>query len=205
VPNTPGYAAIDWSITGTKSDGAPFERGGRKLVQIMSGTLGLGTGHTDRAVVRPGVPGLNDALIVTLKVNSTYGGADLGVSADLVDANNVTVAHSVVSAPAQLGANSVDLRFLGSDVYRGQSNGPYTVRNVMLLDQRKATVLSSQVPLAYTTGGAYSFRSFAPFAGTPSLFLDGPYRIEAGQSVVLSATGIDPERGHAGLRLGSRW
>jgi hypothetical protein len=194
VPNTPGYAQIEWSVVGTRTDGVAFERGGRQMLQIMSGALTLGTGHTDHAVPRTGAPTLNDSLIVTLEVSSTYGGADLGVSGDLVSASGVTVAHSVVTAPAQVGVNSVDLRFLGSDIYRAQIDGPYTVRNVMLIDQRRAALLSAQIATAYTTA-TYASRSFAPAAGLPSVFVDGPYRVEAGQAITLTATGVDPEGG----------
>jgi hypothetical protein len=199
VPNVSGYAAVDWALTGVLADGTGFERSGREYLMVQSTALRLGNGHSDRALPRAGAPGLNAALAVSLRVNSNYVG-EVGVSAELVGASGNVVAQTLTSVSAQLGDNDVELRFRAEDLYAGQEDGPYTVRNVRLLDNRGAPVLGQEVEFAHTTA-AYAFRSFAPGLHTPSVLLQGPFQVAAGQSVVLTATGIDPE----GDALGYAW
>ncbi len=200
VPGPSGYVALDWSITGQRTDGTAFERGGREFVQVHSTALRLGSGHTDRAIPRTDVAGLNSALAVSLKVSSGYEGGELGVFAELTAADGSVVARTVVSVPARRGENDVELRFRAEDIYQSKVDGPYTVRNVKLLDERDAPVLSQDIPIAHTTK-TYTYRSFAPTLVTPSVFLEGPFRVRAGESVTLTAAGADPE----GDVLGYAW
>ncbi|MFL5349551.1 MAG: immunoglobulin-like domain-containing protein [Hyalangium sp.] len=125
-------------------------------------------------------------------MQSDYGEGDLGVFAELVAADGSVVSRTVVSAPARVGVNEVELRFRAEDIYRSRADGPYTLRNVRLLDERNAPLLSQEIELAYTTQ-AYSYLSFAPTLGTPAVFLEGPFRVSAGDTLLLTATGIDPE------------
>ncbi len=192
IPPASGYASFDWSVVGQRTDGVAFERGGQELIQIHSTSVRLGSGHTDGAIPREDVPELNSALAVHLQVQSDYGDGDLGAFAELVAADGSVVARSVVSAPAHVGVNDVELRFRAEDIYRSKADGPYTVRNVRLLDQHNAPLLSQEIALAYTTQ-AYSYLSFAPSLGTPTVFLEGPFRVNAGETLQLTATGIDPE------------
>ncbi|HYI00786.1 immunoglobulin-like domain-containing protein, partial [Hyalangium sp.] len=192
IPDASGYAAFDWSVTGQRSDGVAFERGGRKLFQIHSTAVHLGHEHTDRAIPREDVPSLNSALAVTLEVQSDYGDGNLGVFAELTAADGSVVSRTVSSAPAHVGVNQVELRFRAEEIYRSRADGPYTLRNVRLLDERHAPLLSQEIALAHTTQ-AYSYLSFAPTLGTPAVFLEGPFRVNAGETLQLTATGIDPE------------
>jgi pimeloyl-ACP methyl ester carboxylesterase len=192
IPHAPGYAGLEWSVVGQRTDGVAFERGGQELIQIHSTAVRLDSGHTDSAIPREDVPELNSALAVHLRVRSDYGDGELGVFAELVAADGSVVSRSLVSAPAHMGVNDVELRFRAEDIYRSKADGPYTVRNVRLLDQRNAPLLSQEIPLAYTTQ-AYSYLSFAPSLGKPAVFLEGPFRVNAGEPLQLTATGIDPE------------
>jgi pimeloyl-ACP methyl ester carboxylesterase len=191
LPQASGYVALDWSVSGQRADGTAFERGGREYIQLQSQVLQLGTGHTDRAIPRTEAPGLHSALAVTLKVRSDSAG-DMGVYAELTAADGSVVARTHTSVTAQAGANSVELRFRAEDLYLSQKDGPYTLRNVRLVDEREAPLLAQEVALAHTTQ-AYAYRSFAPRLGTPSVFLDGPFQVQAGESLSLTAVGVDPE------------
>jgi WD40 repeat protein len=192
LPQASGYVALDWSVSGQRSDGTAFERGGREYIQLHSQALRLERGHTDRAIPRTDAPGLNSALAVTLKVLSDYAGGKLGVYAELTAADGTVVARTHTSVLAQAGQNAVELRFRAEDLYLSKADGPYTLRNVRLLDERDAPLLSQEVVLAHTTQ-AYAYRSFAPQLGTPGVFLDGPFQVQAGESVSLTAVGVDPE------------
>jgi hypothetical protein len=192
LPQASGYVALDWSVSGQRADGVAFERGGREYLQLQSQALQLGSGHTDRAIPRTDAPGLNSALAVTLKVLSSYAGGGLGVYAELTAADGTVVARTHTSVTAQAGTNAVELRFRAEDIYLSKADGPYTLRNVRLLDERDAPLLGQEVALAHTTQ-AYAYRSFAPRLGTPSVFLDGPFQVKAGESISLSAVGVDPE------------
>ncbi|WP_160174561.1 kelch repeat-containing protein [Archangium violaceum] len=189
-----GYVALDWALSGRRAEGRRFERGGRAFIQVHSNALRLGRVLGDVAIAREDVPGLSSALAVTLEVLSSYESEEesLGVSAELVAADGRVIARAVTVVPARLGANAVELRFRGEDIHRSLADGPYTVRNVRLLDQREALLLSGEVELAHTTA-AYSYRRFAPRAGAPTVLLDGSYRVAAGDSLLLTATAIDPE------------
>jgi hypothetical protein len=187
-----GYVALDWTITGQRAQGLAFERGGREFIQVHSTELRLGQAHTDRALPRADKPGLNSALAVTLGVLSGYEGGELGAFAELAASDGTVISRIVVSTPARRGHNAVELRFRAEDIYRAKVDGPYTVQNVKLLDERGAPLLSQEVAVAHTTQ-AYSYRSFAPELGTPSVFLEGPFSVTAGGSLTLTAIGADPE------------
>lgn len=196
-----GYVNLVWSITGQRMDGVAFERGGQEDVQINSPSLRLGTGHSDLAIPREGVPGLHGALVVHLKVHSDYGDGELSVFGELAAPDGTTVTTTSASAPAVPGTNDVELRFDAEEIFAAGKDGPYSVKNVKLLDTRGALLLSQEVPLAHTTA-PYSYRSFASAPGKPVAFItDGPYRVVAGQSITLTATGEDPE----GQPLTSAW
>ncbi|MBM7114429.1 immunoglobulin-like domain-containing protein [Archangium primigenium] len=192
VSGPSGYVAFDWSMTGQRSDGVAFERGGREFVQVQSTAVRLGHGHTDRALPRADVVELNSALVVSLRVISDYEGGELGAFAELTGSDGSVVARSSVSVPARRGTNDVELRFRAEDIYRSKMDGPYTVRNVRLLDSRAAPLLSQEIRLAHSTQ-SYTYRSFAPMRGTPLVLIEGPFRVRAGGSVALTAIGIDPE------------
>lgn len=192
LPGFSGYVALDWTMTGLRADGTAFERSGRQSLQLHSTSLRLGHGHTDRAIPHADLQGLNSALGVHLKVVSSYTGADLGVYAELVAPDGRVVSRTVVSAPAQAGENEIELRFPAGDIYRSRADGPYTLRNVKLLDQRDAPLLSQEVEFVHTTG-AYLYRTFAPELGNPSVFLEGPFQVMPGESIELTAIAADPE------------
>jgi hypothetical protein len=200
VPGPAGYLVLDWSLTGERTNGRVFERAGRESLMVRSAELTLGSGHVDRAIARPGLAGLNQALAVDLRVVSRYANAELGVAAELHALDGTVVSRTITSVPAALGTNIVELRFPGDDIYLSRVDGPYRVANVRLLDQRGAMLLAEEIAVAHTTA-AYSFRSFAPSVSAPSVSLDGPYRVAAGATISLSAIGVDPN----GDPLTYRW
>lgn len=200
APGPAGYLVLDWSLVGERTSGRAFERAGRESLMVQSAELTLGSGHVDRAVPRPGLPGLNQALAIDLRVISKYANAELGVAAELHASDGTVVSRTITSAPATQGTNIVELSFPGDDIYLSRVDGPYRVANVRLLDQRGAMILAEEIAVAHTTA-AYSFRSFAPSSSAPSVSIDGPYRVAAGATITLSATGIDPN----GDPLTYRW
>ncbi|HWU88833.1 MAG TPA: alpha/beta fold hydrolase [Kofleriaceae bacterium] len=191
VTGPEGYITLDWSLVGQRANGLAFERAGREWLMVQSSELTLGTGHSDHAIPRPNLPGLNQALAVDLHVISKYAGDKLGVAAELQAPDGTVVSRTLASAPAVLATNTIELRFRGEEIYQSRVDGPYRVANVRLLDQRGATLLAQEIAVAHTTA-AYGFRSFAPSLDAPSVSLDGPFRVAAGATITLEAIGIDP-------------
>lgn len=192
IPGTSGHVELRWGVRGVDTRGVDFERGGVEVAQIESTALRLGTGHFDQATPRADFPSLNSEIVVTLKVLSDYEGGELVAAASLVDAQGNNVAKAATSVAVTSGQSNVALRFLADDIYRSGADGPYAVRDVTLVDNRGAPLLAQKVDQAHLTQ-AYAHLSFAPAPGAPSVFLEGPYRVEAGEALSLDAIGIDPE------------
>ena len=84
----------------------------------------------------------------------------MGVSADLVDASSALVAHSLTSASVITGTHDLELRFDGDEIYSSRQNRPYILANLLLTDQREATLVAAEVTNVYATT-ACEYRSFA--------------------------------------------
>ncbi|MEK7327755.1 MAG: hypothetical protein AAB217_21120, partial [Chloroflexota bacterium] len=84
------------------------------------------------------------------------------VSGDLVSGSTL-VAHSVISATASVGSNTVVLPFDGDDIGQSGLNGPYTLTNVTVADQQNAGV-----PAVWQTANVYTTTAYtaADFAAT---------------------------------------
>ncbi|WP_437627869.1 alpha/beta fold hydrolase [Sorangium sp. So ce1151] len=191
VPESSGYARMNWSVTGTRGDGVAFERGGFDDVQITSTELRWGGVLGESTPARASAPALLEALKLEARIESSYAGA-AQISADLVDAAGNVAAHLNQPLTVNAGANSVLLEFDGDELYASGVDGPYTLANVRLLDVRDAALLASTEAGGYTTG-RYRAAQFARTRGRPTVTTTGPYSVYAGRSVELDAIAMDPE------------
>jgi hypothetical protein len=81
------------------------------------------------------------------------------LSADLEDPFGSFVAHALTYTLLVTGTQMVALRFDGSDIFASQRDGPYTLTNVWLVDNRAAAVPVETAKAVYTTN-IYRYRDF---------------------------------------------
>ncbi len=191
VTDVPGYTQVRLEANGIKADRSPFERSQDLLFQISPHSAVLNGIYRDYPEPRPEEPSLYQALNVTVGINSAINGR-IGLSADLVDANRNFVAHSIIIEEITTGASTLILRFSGADIFAAQRNGPYHLTNLLLTDHREASLVISEARDIYITA-AYDYRSFAPCRSFPTARAGGPYSVNEGDSITLSAFGNDPE------------
>ena len=158
VPNVPGYVEVRLVATGTTAGQIPFERGTSLVFQISSGSVALSGVYSDAPQPRSAGSSLYQALLVTAGVEVTLGG-EVGLSADLVDAEGQFVAHALTIEEVAAGSGSLTLRFDGDDIYASQRSGPYTLTNLLLTDHRGVPLVLAEAENVYTTA-AYDYRSF---------------------------------------------
>ena len=160
VPAASGYAAIQLRATGVNTASLPFEREFGFAFQISPQSLALNGIYSDVPHPRiPGVP-LYQALTVTAGITATISGT-VGLSADLIGASGDLVAHGLAILNVTTGTHTLSLRFDGDDIYAAGQNGPYTMTNLLLTDQRGATLAVAEAKNVYTTA-AYSYLQFSP-------------------------------------------
>ncbi len=191
VPSQSGYARVRWTVTGTRTDGVAFERGGLEDIQINSTALTLSGVDNDVTTPRAD-PTLAAQLIVVARIASTYTG-DAEIAADLVNGQGTAVAHVTQRLALVAGANTVGLQFSGDEIYASGLDGPYTLTNIYVLDTRAGALLATTATRAYVTA-AYPVGRFAPSRGVPTVTTTGPYSMFAGDTLQLTARGVDPER-----------
>jgi pimeloyl-ACP methyl ester carboxylesterase len=165
VPNVPGYAEVRLVATGVTASGVSFERGKNLVFQISPNSISLNDAYSDAPQPRASNPSLYEALNVTVGINAAVSGR-FGLSADLMDASGNFVAHSLTIENINPGPGILTLRFEGNDIYASGRNGPYTLTNLLLTDQRNTTLAVVEAMNVYTTA-AYDYRNFV----TTSIYL----------------------------------
>jgi hypothetical protein len=98
---------------------------------------------------------------VTVNVSGTFG-----ISGDLIDSNGVFVAHSMALADLAAGAGTMTLQFAGEDIFTSVRNGPYTLTNFLLSDNRNAPLITAEALNVYVTA-VYDYYRF----GTGNVYL----------------------------------
>jgi len=191
VGDAPGYTQVSLTATGTKGDGTPFERGEQLLFQVSPASVKLTGEYGDVAQPNPEDPSLYNELTVAVGIDSTISG-NISLSADLADANGNSIAHSLTSEEVAVGPGTLTLRFKGEDIFAAQQDGPYTLTNLLLTDNREAPLVVAEVWDTYSTK-AYDYRSFAGRHNFPTVSAEGPYSVDEGDSITLAAIGNDPE------------
>lgn len=158
VPDVPGYAEVRFQGQGTLAGGGSFERSHSALLQISPSTASLSNSYNDIPVPRWPGAAVYAALNVTAGVNVTVAG-DYSLSGNLVDAAGNQVAHALKIAALPTGARTFTLRFDGDDIYRSGRNGPYTLTDVLLVDNDGAALVLQQAQAVYVTR-PYAARDF---------------------------------------------
>ena len=159
VQNVPGYSEVRFLAQGTLANGGGFERSHSALFQISPSTASLNGSYSDTPVPRWPGAAVYAALEVMAGVNVAVAG-DYSLSADLVDSAGNQVAHALASDTLTTGARTLTLRFDGDDIHRSGRDGPYTLTNVLLVDNAGAALVIQQAQAVYVTApyGARDFR-----------------------------------------------
>ncbi|MDM8521005.1 carboxypeptidase regulatory-like domain-containing protein [Anaerolineales bacterium HSG6] len=160
VPNKLGFAKVKIYATGTMTNGLPFERRTLFLFKISPDGLSLNGDYQDTPVSYAPDPTYYEALSVTVGVESVFSGT-IGLSGNLVDAEGNIVAHSNTTVDILAGAHYLTLRFKGEDIYDSHKNGPYTLTNVFLTDER-ITILPVEEAKNVHITDSYDWKSFGP-------------------------------------------
>jgi hypothetical protein len=160
IPNAPGYAEVRIQANGALPGGLTYARETAFLFQISPSSIALGGGISQALPPRWPGSGLYAAVELTLGVNVTAPGR-YALSGSLVDGQGNFVAHSLVEADLSAGARSLTLRFAGEQIYRSQRDGPYTLTDVLLVDQRLVPLVVSYQQDLYTTG-LLDYHDFRP-------------------------------------------
>ena len=165
IPDIPGYTQVDIIAGGLTAGNQPFERGTSIVFQISPHSIVLSNTFSETA--QPRSPGsyfyssLDINLGVTVNVSGTFG-----ISGDLIDSNGVFVAHSMALADLAAGAGTMTLRFAGEDIITSGRNGPYTLTNFLLSDNRNTPLITAKAPNVYVTA-VYDYYRF----GTGNVYL----------------------------------
>ena len=191
VADIPGYTTVHVQASGINAKGAPFARADDLLFQVSPHSARFNAIYTETPEPRTEDPTLYSALTVTVGIDSTIDG-QIGLSGDLVDGDGAFIAHSIALKAAIPGANTLALRFEGSEIFAAEKNGPYHLTNLLLSDEREAPLVIAEALDAFSTA-AYDYRTFADRHAFPTVSAGGPYSGGIGETIGLTASGNDPE------------
>lgn len=157
VPKTGGGVVMSTVATGMRNDRA-YSRQIESVWTIAPAAVTLAMGSADQ-LVDDDVDGRAEALLVTVplsvSVPTTYT-----IRATLVTSDSRPIADVIsVITPAVAGRYVAQLRFPGGAIGASETDGPYQVRNVVLIDPALGNVPVLTVPLLHTTA-AYRYDDF---------------------------------------------
>jgi pimeloyl-ACP methyl ester carboxylesterase len=159
VPNEPGYQGLSVKMSGTTSNGTPFEQERRNIFPVASNTFSLRGISSDSIQPASNSKAHTPDLVMVVEVEALVPGK-VGVSADLLDRQGNVIATSNSIGSVNVGDNSLELRFQGRDIFNAKRSGPYTLTNVRLIDYDVGGIVIETTGKVYTTG-AYDVSDFA--------------------------------------------
>jgi hypothetical protein len=142
-----GMYDVSFMATGTYQGISYVRTAGTKFA-IAPTTAKLVSGHTNRAVDVQG-NGMYDWLEVGVPVLVHTAGT-FTISADLY-AGSTLIERVSKRVTLGGGTHSVPLNFNGFRVFLTKNNGPYTLRNVMLIDENVVSILIQTQSSLYST------------------------------------------------------
>ncbi|HPH98288.1 MAG TPA: SUMF1/EgtB/PvdO family nonheme iron enzyme [Anaerolineaceae bacterium] len=152
-----GYYTVFYTASGTYNAEA-YTRTTAGVFSIAPVSASLGSVYSAVPVASE-VPTFYSGLTVTVPVNVTVAGT-YTVSADLY-AGAAYLGQAAKTAALSAGNQPVDLFYDREGIYNGGADGPYTVKNVLLLDQSDTTVLIEALDPGFQTA-AYPVTRFGP-------------------------------------------
>jgi len=123
---------------------------------IASANAQVGTNFTDRGIDN-NFDGLFESLGITIPITVSVAGR-FTVSAEIF-ANIKYIGFAKFTVDLKPGVHLVGLRFSSATIYDSKENGPFTLHNLMLLDETTTTNLAQIIDPLYQTK-AYLFEKF---------------------------------------------
>jgi Tol biopolymer transport system component len=161
--NVGGFYSVTYRATGAHQARA-YERTHTAVFSIGSAAAVLSNHYRDTPLDNNG-DGLYEALQVQVGLNVNSSGK-YTLSAELYAGDNFVARASRAHVSLTAGARAIRLLFDGEDIRQSGLNGPYTLRNVLLLDETEVTLLLEAADNVHTTA-AYRADQF----GTPTIYL----------------------------------
>ena len=136
-----------------------YTRTATAYLTIAPSGASLNDSYSDLGVDDTG-NGIYEWLEVSADISVTEA-ATYTLSADLY-AGTTYITHAYKQVYSDAGQQSIAVLFNGSAIFNQGLNGPYTVRNVMLLDETSVTLLIEEADEVHTTQ-AYQYTDFGRF------------------------------------------
>lgn len=136
--------------------GADYERTAVSYFTVAPSSASLGGAYSDKGISN-NIFGLYEQLEVTAEVLVNKEGSYL-LSAQLFSGDTL-ITQATTRLNLTPGNHTVPLLFDGTEIRSAQLNGPFTVQNLLLLDETQVTILVEEVENAYTTA-SYQFNAF---------------------------------------------
>ncbi|MAT42184.1 MAG: hypothetical protein CL609_07570 [Anaerolineaceae bacterium] len=150
-----GIYSILFTATGNYN-GEAFERTAATYFSVAPANANLGGVYSDRGISNNSL-GLYEVLEVSSQIE--VNAASIYVLSAELYADSIFISHATIEVHLDTGKQTVFLYFDGDDIRQAQQDGPYTLRNVVLLDESQVTVLVEAADNVYTTQ-AYSYLQF---------------------------------------------
>ncbi len=152
---TGGTYGVLFTATGTYNS-ENYTRNASGIVFVAPSSAELGTAYSDQGIDEND-DSLFEWLEVTIPITVTTPGT-FTLSAELY-AGSTYIGLANLTSDWTVGIQNAGLRFAGEAVHATEQNGPYTLRNVILLDETGTTNLIQTVDPLYQTA-AYLYEQF---------------------------------------------
>ena len=158
-----GIYGVQLTATGSYL-GGDYERTSTSLFTIAPASADLLDQYSDRGVSNNGL-GLFELLELSAEISVVESGTYL-ISAELY-AGDIFIATAVTEHSLTPGVHTVFLYFKGEEIYAAGMNGPFQVKNIVLVEKGEVPLLIEATDAVYITS-AYNYEQF----GIPeSIFL----------------------------------
>lgn len=155
IPNVPGYMLLSATAVGQDS-GVPFSRQQELYLGVGSNAAQFSNSYSAQRIDTNN-DGLSEYLNVYVGLSVARAG-NYSVSGDLSFQDQIVARASNLVALGP-GLHSVILQFSGNDIRTAQRSGPYTLRNVQVVDTQYGSIPSQTLVNAWTTP-AYNWQDF---------------------------------------------
>lgn len=161
--NQGGFYGVRYQVNGSYN-AYVYQRSHTAVFAIGASTATLNSNVSEYPIDSNG-DNLYEALQIQMGLTVNANGI-FSLSGDLYAGNNFVAHTSVSRASLTTGSRNLTLRFDGQDIRQSKFDGPYTLRNVLLLDETDITLMLQATDNVYTTA-AYLANQF----GIPITYL----------------------------------
>jgi len=151
-----GYYAVVVQAVGVYQT-EPYTRTAETSSSVATSAALLTQQYSDQPVDLDG-NGRYERLNVSVQISVTQIGT-YTLAASLVAADRTSIGHARLSTGLPTGIHNLTLYFNGDEILESGQDGPYTLTNVLLMDDERASLLLDQADDIYTTP-AHDHRQF---------------------------------------------